>query len=152
MKIEHILVATDLSEAALACCAPIGGLARTLGARMTLLHVVGGNEAIPHGAPLAPPIEEPASAKEVERARAKLEERLPAYGEGLELSPVVISGGDTADEIVEYAERNGANLIAVATHGRTGFRHMVLGSVAEDVVRKSPIPVIVLPRPKNKKK
>jgi nucleotide-binding universal stress UspA family protein len=148
MKIEHILVATDLSEAALACCAPIGGLARTLGARMTLLHVVGGHEAIPHGAPLAPAIEEPASEKQMEKARAKLDERLPAYGEGLELTPVVISGGDTADEIVEYAERNGADLIALATHGRTGFRHMVLGSVAQDVVRKSKIPVIVLPRPK----
>lgn len=148
MKIEHILVATDLSEAALACCAPIGGLARTLGARITLLHVLGGHEAIPHGAPLAPALEEPASAKEVEKARAKLDERLPAYGEGVELSPVVISGGNTADEIVEYAEKHGADLIALATHGRTGFRHMVLGSVAEDVVRKSPIPVIVLPRPK----
>ncbi|MEX2467678.1 MAG: universal stress protein [Gemmatimonadota bacterium] len=148
MKIEHILVATDLSEAALTCCAPIGGLARTLGARMTLLHVVGGHEAIPHGAPLAPPIEEPAPAKKVEAARATLEERLPAYGDDVDLTPVVISGGDTADEIVEYAEKNGADLIAVATHGRTGFRHMVLGSVAENVVRKSKIPVIVLPRPK----
>lgn len=150
MKIEHILVATDLSEAALTCCAPIGGLARSVGARITLLHVVGGHEAIPHGAPLAPPIEEPAPAKKMEAARTKLQERLAAYGEGLEITPVAISGGDTADEIVEYAEKQGADLIALATHGRTGFRHMVLGSVAEAVVRKSSIPVIVLPRPKKK--
>lgn len=148
MKIEHILVATDLSEAALVCCPPIGGLARSLGARMTILHVIGGHEAIPHGAPLAPALVEPASSEQVEAARAKLEERLPAYGEGVELNPVVISGGDAADEIVAYAEKHGADLIAMATHGRTGFRHMVLGSVTEEVVRKSTIPVIVLPRPK----
>jgi len=148
MKIEHILVATDLSETAIACCAPIGGLARTLGARITLLHVLGGHEAIPHGSPLAPALEEPTSAAQVEAARAELQKRLSAYGEGVELSPVVISGGDTADEIVEYAETHGVNLIALATHGRTGFRHMVLGSVAEDVVRKSKVPVMVLPRPK----
>lgn len=148
MKIEHILVATDLSEAALVCCPPIGGLARALGARMTILHVIGGHEAIPHGAPLAPALEEPTTVEEMAAAQAELQKRLPAYGEGLELSPVVIAGGDTADEIVAYAEKHGADLIAMATHGRTGFRHMVLGSVTEDVVRKSKIPVMVLPRPK----
>lgn len=148
MKIEHILVATDLSEAALACSAPIGGLARTLGARMTLLHVIGGHEAIPHGAALAPPIEEPATSEEMEAARAKLHERLPAYGEGVDITPVVISGGDVAQAIVEYAEREGVDLIALATHGRSGFKHMVLGSVTEDAVRRSKVPVMVLPRPK----
>jgi nucleotide-binding universal stress UspA family protein len=149
MKIEHILVATDLSKDALACSAPVTGLARTLGARITLLHVVEGHDAIPHGAPLAPPIEEPAPPQEVEEAMARLEERRSAYGEGVELSLDVVVGGDAAKEIVEYAEAQDVDLIAVATHGRTGFRHMVLGSVAEAVVRHSKVPVLVLPRPKS---
>lgn len=63
--------------------------------------MLGGHEAIPHGSPLAPPLEEPTSAAQVEAARAELQKRLSAYGEGVELSPVVISGGDPADEIVE---------------------------------------------------
>ncbi len=148
MKIEHILIATDLSDEALACCAPVGELARKLGARVTLLHVLEGHDAIPHGAPLAPPIEEPVEPGSEEAARARLLERIPSYGGGLDVTPVVVTGGDPAEEIVDYAEANGADLIAVATHGRTGFRHLVLGSVTEAVTRRSKVPVLVLPRPK----
>jgi nucleotide-binding universal stress UspA family protein len=148
MKIDHILVATDLSQEALACCAPVAGLARSMGARITLLHVLEGHAAIPHGAPLAPPVTEPAPAADTEEALARLEERRGAYGEGIEMKVEVVSGGDVAAAITDYAEKHAADLIAVATHGRTGFRHLVLGSVAEAVVRRSPLPVLVLPRPK----
>jgi nucleotide-binding universal stress UspA family protein len=147
MKIEHILAATDLSDEMLARAASVGDLARTLGARITVLHVVAGHEAIPHGAPLAPPIEEPADPESVDAARAKLQERMRAYGEGVDITSEVISAGDVPRAITEYAQQHGADLIAVATHGRTGFRHMMLGSVAEGVVRRSKVPVLVVPRP-----
>jgi len=148
MTIEHILVATDLSREALACCAPVGALARSMGARLTLLHVLEGHAAIPHGAPLAPPLTEPAPADDVEEALARLEERRGAYGDGVEMKVEVVSGSDVAAAITEYAEKHAVDLVAVATHGRTGFRHLVLGSVAEAVVRRSSVPVLVLPRPK----
>lgn len=149
MKIDHLVVATDLSEAGLACTAPLGDLARTLGARITLLHVIRGYEAIPHGAPLAPPLGEPALPGAAEAALEQVTERIHAFGEGLEVTPAVVVGGDPAVEIVEYAEEHGADMIAVSTHGRSGFRHLVLGSVAEGVVRRSRVPVIVVPRPKS---
>jgi nucleotide-binding universal stress UspA family protein len=147
MNIEHILVATDLSDEMLARTASIGAFARTLGARVTLLHVIGSHEAIPHGAPLAPRQDEPVDADTLDAARARVLERVGAYGDDLEITAEVVAGGEPAHEIVDYAVSNEADLIIVGTHGRTGFRHLVLGSVAEDVVRRSKVPVIVVPRP-----
>jgi nucleotide-binding universal stress UspA family protein len=55
----------------------------------------------------------------------------------------VLHGSDVADELVRYAERLPASLIAMASHGRTGVRRVALGSVAMRVVRHSPCPVLV---------
>jgi nucleotide-binding universal stress UspA family protein len=52
--------------------------------------------------------------------------------------------GDPAVEILQAAKRRGADLIVMATHGRKGLRHLVLGSVAEHVVREAPCPVLTV--------
>jgi nucleotide-binding universal stress UspA family protein len=52
--------------------------------------------------------------------------------------------GDPANEIAAAVQRHGAALIVMATHGRTGVRHMALGSVAEDVVRHASVPVLLV--------
>ena len=148
MKITHMLVATDLSQETTACIAPIADLARSVGARITLLHVLETLEVIPRGAAFAPPLEFD-SAKTADSARGQLEERRSGFGPGIELSVDVVTGGDIAEAITAYAGAHDVDLIAVATHGRTGFRHLVLGSVAEGVIRRSTVPVLVLPRPKS---
>ena len=51
--------------------------------------------------------------------------------------------GDPAGEIVRIATEEGAEMIVMGTHGRTGFTRMLMGSVAEAVVRRSPCPVLV---------
>ncbi|MES4787348.1 MAG: universal stress protein, partial [Nitrospiraceae bacterium] len=56
----------------------------------------------------------------------------------------VIRTGNTADEIVDYATVNQIDLIAMSTHGRTGLSRALLGSVAEKVVRHSPVPVLLV--------
>ena len=53
--------------------------------------------------------------------------------------------GDAAEEIVRLAKTEAANLIVIATHGLTGWRHLVFGSVAEKVIRLSDQPVLVIP-------
>ena len=58
----------------------------------------------------------------------------------------VLTGEDVAQTITSYAARTGAAFIAMSTHGRTGFRHFVLGSVTEGVVRSSTTPVICFPQ------
>ena len=52
--------------------------------------------------------------------------------------------GKPEDEIVKFATENGADLIAMGTHGRTGLAHMLVGSVAERVVRTSKVPVLTI--------
>ncbi len=57
--------------------------------------------------------------------------------------------GSPAHEIAHYAEESGAGLIVISSHGRTGLTRMLLGSVAEQVVRHAPCPVLVLRKKKN---
>lgn len=145
MNITHILVATDLSREAMSCIPSVADLARSVNAQITLLHVVESFEAVPHGSPLAPPLGPTENAKAMESARAKMEERRASYGSDITINLELVAGGDAADEITAYAEANDVDLIAVTTHGRTGFRRLALGSVAEAVIRRSSVPVLVLP-------
>jgi len=57
----------------------------------------------------------------------------------------IIGSGDAAEEIVRLATTEVADLIVIATHGLTGWRHLVFGSVAEKVIRMSDRPVLVIP-------
>jgi nucleotide-binding universal stress UspA family protein len=57
---------------------------------------------------------------------------------------VQVTAGHPADAIVRTAEELDVDLIIMATHGRTGVAHMVLGSVAEKVVRHAPCPVLTV--------
>jgi nucleotide-binding universal stress UspA family protein len=55
---------------------------------------------------------------------------------------VVVQFGDPAQQIVTFAEEHAVDVVAMATHGRTGLQHLVLGSVAEHVLRSVTIPVV----------
>ena len=57
-----------------------------------------------------------------------------------------VAFGDAGHGIAEFAEREGAGLIVMPSHGRTGLQHLVIGSVAERVVRYAHCPVLVLRR------
>lgn len=146
MKIRHILVATDLSQESIGRTSQVADLARSLGARITLLHVVDAFGAIPHGAPMAPPLQEYDVSKATETASAQLEVQRRAFGPDMDVRADLVIGWPAAERITAYADDNDVDLITVATHGRTGFRHLVLGSVAEAVIRHSRVPVLVLPR------
>jgi nucleotide-binding universal stress UspA family protein len=148
MKLDHILITTDLSSEALLPCEPVAELARSSGARITLLHVVTDVPGIPHGAPFAPPMSSPGLEKRVEEARREIATQSGAFGD-MAVDLEVISGGDTGEAIADFAERAGVDLIALSSHGRSGFRHLVLGSVAEGVLRHASVPVLVFPRPKD---
>jgi nucleotide-binding universal stress UspA family protein len=59
----------------------------------------------------------------------------------------VVAQGNAADEIVRRAESEHADIIVIATHGWTGWRRWVFGSVAERVVRLAKCPVVTIPKP-----
>jgi nucleotide-binding universal stress UspA family protein len=137
-----LLIATDLSPASRRAFDAGLGLAEDLKADIVLLHVfpkraMGG----------APPGSVPDVESELERAAAL---ELSAWADearkhGCDVETVARSDGKAADAIVAQAKARKATLIVVGTHGRTGLRHVVLGSVAEGVLRQARIPVLVVP-------
>ena len=67
---------------------------------------------------------------------------------GIEVEAVTLQGAQVGEGIVDYANKNGVDLIAIATHGRSGVGRAVFGSVADYVLRQSGIPILVI-KPKH---
>jgi nucleotide-binding universal stress UspA family protein len=141
-KIKHILVPTDFSEASQAALEMAASMARRFGARLTLFHA----HAVPSYLYPDGMMPVPATVlNELERSIVaelnRLAQSLAAGGMTVEIRHTL---GGAAAEICRAADEIGADLIIMGTHGRTGLRHMVLGSVAEKVVRKAAQPVLTV--------
>ena len=67
--------------------------------------------------------------------------------DGINVTSEVLTGGKAADIIADYATKNGIDLIAIATHGRSGISRWVWGSVADRVLRSSSVPVLMVRAP-----
>ncbi len=137
-RLRRILVPLDGSRLAEAALPGIAALARRHGAALVLLRVA-------HAAALTGPNLAEAQVSVVQEAEAYLggvERRLA--GEGLAASSAV-RYGRTPDEILDDVRVRRPDLVAMSTHGRTGLTHLLLGSVAEQVLRASPAPVLLFP-------
>jgi nucleotide-binding universal stress UspA family protein len=148
MKVTHILVPTDLSEESHRTFNLAQETARDKGARITLLNVVENLQVAPHGAPLAPPLDDPETPALVELAKSELEKRRPLLGDDVNVQCATTLATNFGEAIADYANEHGCDLIIMSTHGRTGFRRLVLGSVAESVLRHADMPVLCVPRAK----
>jgi nucleotide-binding universal stress UspA family protein len=143
MEIRHILAPVDFSEYSKSAVEMALGLAKTFGAKLSLLHVV---EPPPY--PIegyAPSALEASLLGDLERQAAQeLARLLPnAAAAGVEVARHVVVGS-AYRKIIETAEAEHVDLIVMATAGRTGFSRLVLGSVAERVVRTAPCPVLTI--------
>jgi nucleotide-binding universal stress UspA family protein len=85
---------------------------------------------------------DPVARTEAEDTLARIAKELS--GAGVRVHTAVPAGGNPAAEIVAAVRREGADLVVMATHGRSGVARAVLGSVAERVVAESPVPVVLL--------
>ncbi len=148
MKIDHILITSDLSQESLQHAPTVADLARAMGARVTLMHVAEELRIAPHGAPLAPPISPPDTHKRIAEAKTALEEARSAFGADIEVAIEVITAEKVAPGVADWAENHDVDLLCISTHGRTGFRHLALGSVAEAIIRHSTVPVLSFPQAK----
>ena len=79
----------------------------------------------------------------IEIARRQLEQMLTTMPPGVKRE-VMIEIGEPGDSILKAQTKLGADLVVMATHGRKGLKHLVLGSVAERVVRESRVPVLTV--------
>jgi nucleotide-binding universal stress UspA family protein len=135
---KHVLLATDFSEASAAAVDLAVSIARQEGAALTVVHVCE-LPMLPEGAPpvdLVRAITAEAGAH-LDRFMASLKARSP------EARPV-LRIGSAWEEVLSASAEAGADLVVVGTHGRRGLVHAVLGSVAERIVRLSPVPVLTV--------
>lgn len=116
-------------------------LAQKLGADVHLLHVYQlPVYALPDGAMMAGPEFTVKVTTELQKALTELAKKL----EPVKVETHLVEGVPYR-EIVRMTDELGADLVVAGTHGRTGLRHLLLGSVAERVVRSSKVPVITVP-------
>lgn len=149
ISLKKILVATDFSEAADAALAYGRALARAFGSQLHVLHVADdayvrlGGDAY---AAVLPQLQDELEAEARRRLEALLIDNDPVP---LNTKAVVVTSTATAMAIVDYAKHAAVELIIVGTHGRGAVAHMIVGSVAERVVRSAPCPVLTVRHPEH---
>jgi nucleotide-binding universal stress UspA family protein len=144
MLLKNILVAMDFSDTSHAALQQARELADALQASLHVLHVV------------TEPLHEAwagyASAADflhaMDTRQDEARDRLQADLDGDKRSPasvtVATAWGDPVEEIVKYADAHHIDLIVCGTHGRRGWEHMLMGSVAERIVRLAQCPVLTV--------
>lgn len=137
MNAAKILYPTDFSTTGRTALEMATSLARDRGATLVIIHVEEPPMAY-GGGELYYGVEEPDRA-ELERMLQEVKPADPAVK--CEYRLVI---GSPATAIVEMAERENADMIVMATHGRTGLTRLLMGSVAEEVVRKAQCPVLTV--------
>jgi nucleotide-binding universal stress UspA family protein len=145
MNIRTILYPTDFSPCAQLAFAHAADLARRNDATLHLVHVVALHSDLPYDPMFYVPAADVAYARAEADAQAGLAElsRSPAAG-GLTTVTAVLRAGAAAPAILEYAQRHDIDLIVMGTHGRRGAVRLLLGSIAEEVLRHSACPVLTL--------
>lgn len=137
MDVQRIMCPTDFSESSEAAISYASQLAMHFGATLHIVYV--DEHPLLYGtAPLS-------HAPEVEASREKLAETGPTVG-GVSYERHLLRG-IAAEEITRFAELHNMDLIVIGTHGRTGLRRLVMGSVAESVVRHAACPVLAVKYP-----
>jgi universal stress protein A len=149
LPFKKILCPTDFSEASYKALGAADEIAKHFSAEILLVHVVEPLVTVPAG-PTAFNVAEyqiqlVGSAKIGLEAVAK--ER---FSKGVKVEQTVLEGGP-AYQIVHLAEREQVDLIVIATHGQTGWRHLLFGSVAEKVVRLASCAVLTVQVPHEQK-
>lgn len=149
IALKQVLVATDFSEASEAALTYGRHFARTFGATLHVIHVV--ENVMARFAADAYPVLLPDLQKDVEDAGEKrLLGALETEDFGqLHAVPVIRTSVSPAAAIVDYAKEAQVDLIIMGTHGRGGVAKLLMGSVAERVVRTASCPVLTVRHPEH---
>jgi nucleotide-binding universal stress UspA family protein len=140
LKMSTILYATDMSELSKGAFPLACSLARDHGAKLIVLHVIpSGTHQFLTVAQLG---QGESAAQFEDDLRHDLQRHYPVAERVL--INYKLGKGDPATAIIKVAEEMACDLIVLGTHGRTGFRRVLMGSVAEHVMRTAPCPVLVV--------
>jgi universal stress protein A len=143
IRLQRILLPTDFSTYSATATKYACELAARFDAELHLLHTL---EIHPISSPdfgmgLALPRYAEESRTAAEKAMTKVVD--PQWSAGRKVFQAIVEGSPRA-EIVRYARDKDVDLIVIATHGRSGLSHVLIGSVAESVVRTAPCPVLTV--------
>jgi len=142
-EFKHILVPTDFGDAAKRALEMAADLAKQYGGSLSVLHAY--EIPLPLGAyPGGPPLPAEYSVTFRDAAQRRLDQTVADVQKRLPGAKGVLACGVPWEQILEVAAREHATLIVMGTHGRKGLKHALLGSVAEKVVRLSPVPVLTV--------
>jgi nucleotide-binding universal stress UspA family protein len=138
LTIRTILHPTDFSDNADCAFSLAGALARDYGARLIVLYVATPPPVVGYAEGIRIP--DPRESHELLRQELH---RLRAADPGVEMEHRLVEG-DGAAEILRTAKETHCDLIVLGTHGRTGLTRLLMGSVAEQVVRRAECPVVTV--------
>ena len=150
ITLKNILVATDFGEAADNALTYGRELATRFGATLHVLHVAANLSINALGAEsyaaIAPQLQEELE----ESTRKQLDELLiDSDRSGPATKRAILTSSSPASAIVDYARDNNIELIVMGTHGRGALAHLIMGSVAERVVRLASCPVLTVRHPQH---
>ncbi|NLD38963.1 MAG: universal stress protein [Desulfatiglans sp.] len=149
---KRILCPTDFSEPSYKALKAADDLAKEFRAELILIHVVSPMQVFPSSPGFAPGmmasnayLPEDIASDIKKHATESLEMTVKEkVSQGVK-SKTVILHGNPAEEIAKYAEESKVSVIIMGTHGLTGWRHLLLGSVTEKVARIASCPVLTIP-------
>jgi len=145
IQLQNICVPVDFSDTSAAALNYAKAIAEAFHAKLHLLHVL--VNWVPSGdVPVNPQV-----YLELEKsARKQLENQLTSpERENFQARLELVSGMSEFVEIIRYAREQNIDLLVLGTHGRGPIAHMLMGSVAEKVVRKAPCPVLTVRHPEH---
>lgn len=146
LQITKILCPTDFSEPSYKALAVANDMAMHFNAELILIHIL--SPVFIYPSAMAPGVIPTSSIDDIDRDELAneslsmtLKERIP---DSIKVR-TILGKGNPSDEIVRKAVEEKVDLIVIGTHGFTGWRHLILGSVAEKVVRLAACPVLTIP-------
>ena len=148
LPVKKILCPTDFSEPSYEAVNAAKELAIHFDAELILAHVLSPVPIYPAspmgtGTAMSPEIYDKMEELAKESLLMTMKNRIP---QDVNAHSVLLKG-NASDEIIKHAEKEDVGLIVIGTHGLTGWRHLIFGSVAEKVVRQAGCPVLTIPAP-----
>ena len=142
-KYKNILVPVDFSDVSAKALMVALDFAAVMDAGITVIHAVS-MAAVSLPVEGVPVYNDEMIGEELGKARKELEDFLREHIGTAKVSQTVCFGEPTS-EVNNYAEEHNVDLIVMGTHGRTGLLHLLMGSVAESVLRHARVPVLCVP-------
>ena len=145
VQLKKILVPTDGSDTSKSAMQYAVELAKSFQAKIILVMVADDRYLDWMGpAYFSTSMLEEIEKNTLEQAKKGLTDFWPSSLDASENITTLVIKGNPVDEIIDFAKREDIDMIVMGTHGRTGVSHMMIGSVAEKVVRLSPCPVLTV--------